>query len=120
MKLNSHFALSGSRDVQAHTLYRNTNLYEPWEEYRQLDNDQLTFTDRDVQQGTTYYYSIRARDNSGLYSDFARPVQAMAYDDGVRPPVEDLSFSLEEEMGVLTWSYPVTGENVFFYCLQGG
>ncbi len=113
-KIALHFALSESHDVVSHTLYRNTGLDLPWEAYAPLDNSQLNFTDDKVEQGITYYYSIRALDNSGLYSDFARPVFGKAYDDGTRPPVENLSLAIEEERGTLSWSYPLAGDHVFF------
>jgi len=109
-----HFALSESIDVVAHSIYRNTALEEPWEHFADLDSDQDRFMDEDVEQGTTYYYSLRALDNAGLYSDFARPVRGKAYDDGVRPVPENLLVTTEEDTLTLTWEYPTEPTDRFF------
>lgn len=109
-----HFALSESIDVVAHSIYRNTSLEEPWEYYEDLDNDQNRFTDEDVEQGTTYYYSLRALDNAGLYSNFARPVRGKAYDDGIRPAPENLLVTTEEDTLTLSWEYPPEPADRFF------
>lgn len=112
--VNLHFALSESIDVVAHSIYRNTSLEEAWEHYGDLDNDQDRFTDENVEQGTTYYYSLRALDNAGLYSDFARPVRGKAYDDGVRPVPENLLVTTEEDTLTLSWEYPPEPADRFF------
>lgn len=113
-KIDLYFALSESRDVVSHELYRNTNMQDPWEFYAALENDRKNYTDTLAVQGTTYYYSIRAIDNSGNYSEFARPVYGKAFDDGVRPPVENLSINEEEGVLVLRWEYEPLGEGTFF------
>ncbi len=113
-RISLHFALSKSADVASHTLYRNTDLSEPWQAYAMLANDDVSFTDMEVEQGITYYYSIRAVDQGGLYSDYARPVFGKAYDDGVRPPVENLVAETDDDSLVLTWDYPLSIENTFF------
>lgn len=113
-EIELHFALSESVDVTEQWLYRKTSMDDPWAGYVRLDNQQSVFVDQEAEQGVTYYYSLRAIDNSGLYSDFARPVQAKAYDDGVRPVVEDLLLTADENMIVLQWVYPEFTENTFF------
>jgi len=113
-KIELYFALSESRDVVSHELYRNTNIQDSWEFYSALENDQKEYTDTLAVQGTKYFYSIRAIDNSGNRSDFARPVFGTAFDDGVRPPVENLSIDEEEGLLVLRWEYETLDENTFF------
>jgi uncharacterized protein len=113
-EIELHFALSESRDVALHELYRKTDLEAPWDIYTLLEIDQKVFKDTLVVQGTIYYYSIRARDHNGNYSEYARPVYAKAYDDGVRPPVENLSIQEQEEMLVLRWDYESVDVNTFF------
>ena len=109
-----HVAQSESRDVVSQRLYRKTDLSLPWEPYGDLEEGQRVFVDTNVVQGTTYYYSIRALDNSGLYSDFAMPVYGKAYDDGVRPPVRELSFAVVESNAILSWEYEPAGDDTFF------
>ena len=109
-----HFALSESPDVRAHSLYRKTIMEEPWEPLAILDEGQTTYIDREAAQGVTYYYSLRAVDNSGNYSDFAFPVQGIVYDDGVRPVVESLQISVVEDRAVISWQYDHTDSDNFF------
>ena len=113
-EIELHFALSESRDVASHELYRIADMQEPWELYSLLDNDQQVFIDTLAIQGTTYYYSVRAIDNSGNHSDFARPVYAKAYDDGVRPPVENLALQEQDGLLLLSWEYENLNDETFF------
>jgi uncharacterized protein len=113
-EIELHFALSESRDVVAHQLYRKTDMAEPWETYANLEDGQQQFIDSMAVQGTTYYYSLRALDNSGLYSDFAHPVFGKAYDDGVRPAVGGLALSYEDGTITLRWNYDAMNDNTFF------
>ena len=110
------FAPSGSRDVALQTLYRKTSMLEPWLLRDTLSVGQTAFSDTLVTQGTMYYYSLRAVDVSGNWSDYAHPVSARPYDSGVRPPVENLQAMLDEENGMirLTWNYQLNGDDVFF------
>lgn len=110
------FAPSGSRDVALQTLYRKTSMADPWMVRDTLATGQNAFTDTLVTQGTIYYYSLRAIDLSGNWSDYAHPVSARPYDSGVRPPVDNLQGTLEEEDGRirLTWDYQLDSEDVFF------
>ncbi len=110
-----YFALSESHDVAGHTLYRSADLSEPWQVHSGLANDDVHYEDTEVEQGITYYYSIRARDHSGLYSNYARPVTAKAYDDGVRPPVQNLALeTVNDDTLILTWEYPQLAGEPFF------
>ncbi len=113
-EIELHFALSESVDVTEQWLYRNTSRDDEWSAYARLDQQQTVFVDSEAVQGVTYFYSLRAMDNSGLYSDFARPVQAKAYDDGSRPVVENLIITAEDDVIVLEWEYPYLAEDTFF------
>jgi uncharacterized protein len=113
-EIELHFALSQSRDVAAHELYRNTSLQQPWELYSLLENTQMVFTDTLAEKGQTYYYTMRAVDLNGNYSDFARPVFGKAYDDGVRPPVGNMRIAEEEGLLVLTWEYQHVNDDTYF------
>jgi uncharacterized protein len=119
-EIELHFALSESRDVQSQNLYRNTDLQAPWEFYTALENEQGIYIDREATQGTTYYYSLRATDLSGNHSDYARPVSGKAYDDGVRPSVENLMIEEEDGLLILTWEYSDYEEGLFFAIYKSG
>lgn len=113
-EIELHFALSGSNDVVSHGLYRKTDLSDPWEPYAALETGQTRYIDTEAAQEVTYYYSIRATDHSGLHSDFARPVYGKAYDDGVRPPVENLALVVADNGLILRWDYPSGDADTFF------
>lgn len=108
------FALSNSIDVVEHVVYRKTKLEEPWQELIKLKNKPTFYTDKKVKQGQKYYYSLRSKDDSNLYSEFAVPVFGKPYDDGVRPPIENLSILKEKNKIILNWSYKYINKNTFF------
>jgi hypothetical protein len=109
-----HFAPSESRDVVQQTIYRRTSLTIPWDSIANYSINQNSYIDTNVKQGTTYYYSLRAKDNSNLYSNFARAVYGKPYDNGVRPPVENLRISKDNNNIVLTWEYKQFNSNTYF------
>jgi uncharacterized protein len=110
------FAPSGSRDVAIQKIYRKTGMADAWLVLDTLAAGQDEFTDTLVTQGTMYYYSLRALDFSGNWSDYAHPVAARPYDSGVRPPVENLQVVRDDEAGAirLSWDYQLDGSHVFF------
>ncbi|SMO36358.1 hypothetical protein SAMN06265379_101278 [Saccharicrinis carchari] len=119
-QIELHFALSASKDVAAHQLYRKESMDAPWVVYANLETTQKTFIDREAEQGVTYYYSLRALDNSGLYSDYAHPVFGKAYDDGVRDTVTNLTLSEEDGNITLTWDYANLDDDTFFVVFKAG
>jgi len=113
-QIDLYFALSESEDVVEQILYRKDSMEAPWVAYANLDSTQTLFTDTEVEQGTTYYFSMRARDNSGLFSDYAHPVFGKAYDDGVREVVTNLIVTEEDGTITLNWDYEGMNEETFF------
>jgi len=109
-----HFAPSSSVDVVAHFLYRRTSSSEPWEIIANIPKGQKKYIDKAVKQKVKYYYSLRAKDDSELYSEYAFPVVARPYDNGVRPVVTDLKVEKLEKETLLTWSYPEKYKEVVF------
>jgi len=67
------FALSQSKDVKEHLLYRKMDLNSKWEIISKLEKNQSTFIDKGLQK-EKYYYSLRAMDNSNLFSKYAIPL----------------------------------------------
>ncbi|GAO30094.1 large repetitive protein [Geofilum rubicundum JCM 15548] len=113
-QIDLYFALSESEDVVEQILYRKTSIEAPWMAYATIAAPQTQFTDTEVEQGTTYYYSMRARDNSGNFSTYAHPVFGKAYDNGVREVVSDLTLTEEEGTITLNWAYEGMNEDTFF------
>jgi uncharacterized protein len=109
-----HFALSESSDLASHEIYRKTNMEQPWNLLAFLEPDQTVYVDSDVVLETTYYYSLRAVDQSGLYSDYAHPMFGKAYDDGVRMAVEAFALTIVDNAAVLSWRYADFKEGTYF------
>ncbi len=118
-KVILHFVPSESSDVTEHQLYRKTDLAEPWTLQAILngtlgDAPATSYIDTLVTTGVTYYYSIRALDESHNFSAYANPVYGKPYDTGIRPPVEKFSGGKQDQKIVLTWDYPQTNREVYF------
>ncbi|MCX6153503.1 MAG: hypothetical protein NT007_05030 [Candidatus Kapabacteria bacterium] len=108
------FALSESEDVVMHILYRKLSPDSPWDSITKININQNNYIDTNVKQGTTYYYSIRAKDDSGLFSHYANAVFGKPYDNGVRPAVQNLKIAKEKANIVLNWEYKSFNKNTFF------
>ncbi|MGJ8684695.1 MAG: fibronectin type III domain-containing protein [Nonlabens sp.] len=113
-QIELQFVLSKSMDVKEQILYRKTDLKAPWEKYQIFENDQNSFIDNRVEKGTTYYYSMRAIDDSDNFSQYAVPVQGKTYDTGVRPPVENLKINSRDGRVDITWSYKNLNKDTYF------
>lgn len=108
------FELSRSNDVIQQILYRKTDLNSPWQKLATLEKDQLNYMDKQVKKGQNYYYSLRAVDESGNFSEYALPVVGKPYDNGMRPTVENLRIKQEEKVVTLLWDYKLINENTYF------
>jgi hypothetical protein len=113
-KIKLVFALSKSRDVAKQILYRKTNLKSNWEQIAILQNRDKEYLDTKIQAKKRYYYSLRAQDKSGLYSDYAQAVSAKTYDDGVRVGISKFKIYNTKNKINLSWSYPKMGKNTYF------
>jgi len=109
-----YFAPSESIDVKEHVIYRKTDIAADWTILLKLTPSQKQVIDTAVQNGTTYYYSIRAMDESKLYSDYAHTVYGKPFDSGLRPPVTNVTISQQDKKVVLKWYYPSLKKEVFF------
>jgi hypothetical protein len=97
-----YFALSNSIDVVEQTLYRRLSFKESWKVLTVLKKDQQKYVDKNLKQGTKYYYALRAKDDSDNYSKYAVAVYGMPYDEGVRPIVKNLRIDQDKEKKVVT------------------
>ena len=100
------FAPSTSIDVKEHLLYRKLNITDDWEMLMKLKPSESQIIDTNVKTGVTYYYTIRAMDESNLFSGYANMVYGKPYDSGIRPMVTNLSSKIEDKKIVLSWEYP--------------
>ena len=108
------FALSRSRDVIEQMLFRKIKMEEEWQPLALLENEATKYIDTNVVQGTMYTYSLRAKDDSDNYSDYAVSVSGKPYDNGVRPIATAISISSEDKKVVLSWDYSEKYPEAFF------
>jgi hypothetical protein len=113
-EIELEFALSQSEDVAEQYVYRKLENNAAWELIATLKKDQTSFIDKNVKTNINYFYSLRAKDDSNLYSPYAVPVYGNPYDDGVRPPVENLTIKNSKDKIKLDWNYKTTTKNTFF------
>lgn len=109
-----YFAPSESIDVREQVVYRKTDITSDWTILLKLNPTQKQVIDTNVKTGTTYYYTIRAMDESNLYSDYAHMVYGKPFDSGIRPPVTNFTASLQDKKVALKWDYPQLNKEVFF------
>lgn len=100
------FSPSESIDVKEHIIYRKTDIEARDWELLSGTKTQGIFIDTTVSAGTTYYYSIRAKDESGLFSGYANPVYGRPYDSGNRPMVTNISTAYLNNEVTIKWQYP--------------
>ncbi|WP_341221372.1 hypothetical protein [Polaribacter atrinae] len=108
------FVLSKSEDVANHYLYRKLKIDANWELLANIENNATKYKDEKLKQGAKYYYSLRAKDDSELFSEYANPVYGKPYDDGLRDPVTNLTILKNKEAITLKWDYKKINENTFF------
>ncbi len=113
-QIELYFAPSESLDVKEHIIYRKTELKDSWVVLNKITALQKQFIDTAVKTNITYYYSIRAMDEGKLYSDYAQPVYGKPFETGLRPPVTDLTISLQNKKVAIKWNYPALKSEVFF------
>ncbi|MEJ5995973.1 hypothetical protein WG904_16215 [Pedobacter sp. Du54] len=113
-QIELYFAPSESLDVKEQLIYRKTNLNNNWEVVFKLSPLQKKVIDTAVKTNITYYYSIRAVDQSKLYSKYANPVYGKPFDGGIRPPVTNINSNIINKEVELKWTYPQLKKEVFF------
>ncbi len=113
-QIELYFAPSESRDVVEQIVYRKTELNADWNIIVKLSANEKVAIDTNVKTGINYYYSLRAKDESNLYSKYANPISGKPFDSGVRPSVMNLTSSIQDKKVVIKWDYPKTEKEVFF------
>ena len=113
-EIELEFALSQSEDVVEQYIYRKLDNNAPWELLATLKKDQISYNDKNVKTNVKYFYSLRAKDDSNLYSQYSVPVYGNPYDDGVRPPIENLIMKKEKDKVILNWTYKTFNKDTFF------
>ncbi len=108
-----HFELSESSDVKTQILYRKTDLNGLWEIVSELEENQTVYTDKELKKKTKYFYSLRAMDESNLFSDYSMSISGTPYDNGKRETVQNFSIRKNDNQYLLSWNYRVTKDTYF-------
>lgn len=85
-----------------------------WISLAKIEPQQSSYIDKKVKQDTIYYYSLRAKDDSNLFSKFANPVYGKPFDNGVRLAVEKINIAQKKSNVFLLWEYKDYKEGTFF------
>lgn len=109
-----HFALSQSNDVKEHVLYRKIDFNSQWEVLSKIEINQSSYSDKDLEKRQKYYYSLRAKDSSNLFSAYAMPISGKPYDTGKRKEVTNFRLIKNTKEHVLSWEYPSKTEETYF------
>ena len=109
-----NFALSKSRDVKSHYIYRKSDLNGKWKLLATLKNDAVSYTDKNTQKGITYYYSLRALDTSGLFSNYSTTVYSSLIDKGLLPEISNFKAIVKDNKAKLSWKYSGDKKNTYF------
>ena len=107
-QIELEFVLSSSIDVKENIIYRKTDISKDWEILSKCSFDQKSYIDTNVKINQNYYYTMRAVDNSNLYSPYSHPVYGKPYDKGIRPVVSNIVISIENKKISINWDYPQT------------
>lgn len=113
-QIELYFSPSESIDVKEHIIYRKIDAGSKEWEPLFITRIQGIFIDTAVQAGTTYYYSIRAKDEGGLFSDYANPVYGKPYDSGIRPEPFNITTAFLNKEILIQWQYTSIIKNPLF------
>lgn len=116
---------SSSLDVVAHEVYRRlySDTLTDWNLIATIEITDTSFTDRTAIVEQLYEYSLRAKDDADLYSDYAFPVKGRKWFNGNVLNVNDLSidFATNTQSIQLQWQFlapdfvPLKGLDYRFY-----
>ena len=102
------WANSSSTDVEGHYIYRKGEKDANWNLVHQSPKSKNnTYTDKNVEEGKYYSYTIIARDESGLESEPAPPISVIIPNSGLREGVKGFYGNINqyEKSIVLSWRF---------------
>lgn len=107
---------SSSKDVVTHYLYRRKVGEKEFELLSEIQKLTVSkYEDWTAEKGQLYEYTVQAKDDDGLLSDFAFPVKGRVYDLKIKPMVQDVkaTFNKDKNAVNLSWKYEVDGDYRF-------
>ncbi len=109
------WAESSSTDVAGHYLYKKENNAAQWTLVDAVSKDKTDYTDKKIEEGNVYSYTLIAKDESGLESEPAPAVTVTIPKTGLKPKVKGFFASADLKKGAidLSWRYNERGVDVF-------
>lgn len=95
----------GSGDVAAYMIYRSLSSdYQSY--YLQVDDENFTYSDYNVDNGRTYYYWVRALTEDSDMTDFSNRAEATPYGTSPPTPPQNLKAYPGDSRIMLDWDKP--------------
>jgi len=116
-QIDFEIALPTVNDFQTATLYRRSGPESDWQPVQSFRKKQeiASYSDRRLEPGETYFYRLQAEDQSGLTSDFSRPIRVTTVNKRSVNIAENLSAQRGDRGAVIRWAYPSDNlDDVFF------
>ncbi len=104
-EIKLYFEPSGSIDVIQHILYKKASTDSVWKEIEVPNPSLKQYNDKDVKSGIIYTYTLRAKDNSNLFSKYSVSVDGKPYINSLIPGVEQLLVAKIDSNIVLNWRH---------------
>ena len=101
------WAKSSSADVEKYLIYRKLDNNNEWKLVIELDKNENSYTDKNIEEGYLYSYTVLAKDSSGLESKPSPAISVGVKRLGVRPKIKGFyaKANKEEQRIELSWRY---------------
>ncbi len=113
-KVVLQFSFGQNEEQVSRYIYKKSALNNEWKLLSDLKPEQTRYIDDDVQQEVKYFYSLRAKDNSNIYSKYAKAVFAIPFDDKILPEISKFVVKQDNHKVKLSWQYNYSSKKIFF------
>ncbi len=112
--INLNWSQGISPDVVSYKIYRSNASGDGFSEIASVSTDETSYSDTNVEIGTTYYYVVTAIDSDGGESGYSNEVHSLT---GIAPPSpKNLTIRSEaSENPVLHWEPPTDEDEITGY-----
>jgi len=113
-KIILHFEPSPSKDVASHIIYRKNKEQDVWKAHVIFKGNLKQYTDTGLVANQEYYYTIKAKDYSNLFSAEANAVKGIPYPTGVLKNITKINIKNTEKGIELQWQYEAKRSDISF------
>lgn len=108
------FEPSVSKDVESHIIYRKNKEKDSWKAHVIFKGNIKQYIDTGLVTNQEYYYTLRAKDYSNLFSEEANMVKGVPYPTGVLKKVSNLNIKNTEKGLQLQWQFEAKSNAIQF------